>query len=503
MEPAKRIIVNTIVQYVRSGVYMLLMLYTTRCILSALGHSDYGIYSVVGSAVFMLGFITLSLAGCTQRFLSHAHGANDKELIRSIFANAFLLHAVIALCLILAMTALEPLMMGILTIPTDRMSAAVFVYFMVLLMVLLSFVTAPVRALFIARENIIYVSVVEVVDALLKLGGALLIPYLAFDSLRVYAVMMLSVSVFNLLAYSLYAKAKYEEFHFPRWKEYDKEKMKKLTGFAVWNVYSVGSTVVRTQGIAIVINHFLGTLFNAAYGIALQMSNAVSFIALSILNSMNPQLMKAEGSGDRKRMLLFATKESKYSFLVLASLLIPVIVEMPEVLGFWLGEAPAYATIFCRFVLADLILDQLTIGLTSANQAIGRIRNYSLLTSTIRLMVIPTAWIALQMGCQPISTMWAYISVTIVIGIIRLPFLQKTAGLDLRAYFQDVIGRSILPFAVLLSTSLLMRNIPAFPLRFVVNEVVTIAVGAPIIYLCSLTREERQWLNSKISRKHV
>ena len=48
MEPAKRIVVNTIAQYSRSIINIILSLYSTRLILAALGVSDFGIYSIVG-----------------------------------------------------------------------------------------------------------------------------------------------------------------------------------------------------------------------------------------------------------------------------------------------------------------------------------------------------------------------------------------------------------------------------------------------------------------------
>ncbi|MBQ2012602.1 MAG: hypothetical protein II206_07410, partial [Bacteroidaceae bacterium] len=373
MNPTNRIIINTLVQYIRSMVYMLLTLFSTRFVLDALGHSAYGVYALVGSVVYMAGFLTQSLATSTQRFLSYSHGLSDKEELKRIFSNAFFLHIVVALTIVLVMTVIEPICMDKLNIPAELASTSVFVYYTVVLMVMLTFVTSPVRAIFIARENIVYVSVIEMLDAVLKLAGAIALPYIPIDSLKLYAMMMALISVFNFSAYYVYARIKYEECRRLRLSVISLPTIRRLLNFAAWNVYAVGATVMRTQGLAVVFNRFLGTIANAA-----------GFIALSILNAVNPQLMKAEGAGDRKRMLHLSMIESKYAFLTMGLILIPVIVEMPEILIFWLGNVPEFATLFCRFVLIAYIMDQLTIGLTSANQAIGKIRNYSLLISTIR-----------------------------------------------------------------------------------------------------------------------
>ena len=501
MEATNRIIVNTAVQYARTFIHMLVMLFSTRLVLTAMGESGYGTYSLIGSTVFLIGFITLSLANSTQRFLSYSHGKKDIAVLRSIFSNAFLLHLGIALILVIAMNLLGPYIMGHLSIPAEERDAAAFCYFTVLLMVLLGFVTSPLRALFIARENIVYVSVVEVTDSLLKLLTALSFPYFEVNPLKLYSTATLAISAFNFLAYALYAGICYEECHVPRCKEVSCNQMRQLTGYALWNVYAIGSTVFRIQGMALLFNHFLGTLVNAAYGISLQISNAVSFLAASILNAMNPQLMKAEGEGNRERMLFLSTKESKYSVLVLSLLLIPLIVEMPYVLDFWLGNVPRYATMFCRMILIEFIIDQFTIGLSSANQAVGKIRNYSLLTSTIRLMTLPLAWLCLRLGYAPVYAMWAYIAVDVIIGIVRIPFLHTTAGLKIKNYCSEVVLRSMPAIVGILLVSLLCTLLPTFFLRFILTELVSVLLGLFLIYALSLSRNEQEWLLNKIKRK--
>lgn len=501
MTGAKLIILNTVVQYVRTFVSMIIMLFSTRILLDSFGQSGYGLYSVVGSMVFMIGFITVSLASSTQRFLSFSHGKEDKVELREIFANAFCLHVLIALVIACVMYGLSGVFLSNLDVTDDQRSSAMFMYFMVLLMVLLTFITAPLRALYIARENILYVSVVEILDAFLKLGGAVMLGFISYDPLKVYSLVMFGVSVFNFLAYALYARIHYEECHVPSFREISKDRMKGLMGFAVWNVYAVGSGVARTQGLAIVINRFLGTLVNAAYGIALQVYNAVSFIALSILNSVNPQLMKAEGAGDRQRMLLLSTKESKYSFLVLVLLLTPLVFEMPMVLSFWLREVPEHAVMFCQFILIAYIWDQTTIGLTSANQAIGRIRNYSLLTSTIRLMVLPVAWFCLKSGLPPVSVMLSYVAIDVLIGFIRIPFLKATAGLDVWNYVKDVYVRCALPALSVVAVSWSVGHYLDFPFRFVFTEIVAVVVGIVMVYLVALDSSERAWIVSKLNKK--
>ena len=65
-----RIARNTVVIYVRMVVTILVGLITSRLVLQALGASDVGIYSAVGSAVALISFITGALTATTVRFMN-------------------------------------------------------------------------------------------------------------------------------------------------------------------------------------------------------------------------------------------------------------------------------------------------------------------------------------------------------------------------------------------------------------------------------------------------
>lgn len=70
METHKTVFVNTLSQYIKAITTTCLSLYTVRLVLSALGQSDYGIYSLVAGTIAMLGFIINAMVITTQRHLS-------------------------------------------------------------------------------------------------------------------------------------------------------------------------------------------------------------------------------------------------------------------------------------------------------------------------------------------------------------------------------------------------------------------------------------------------
>ena len=98
MRSSSRIVVNTLVQYVRTIINMLLSLYSSRLVLDILGVDDFGLYVLGAGVVSMRSFVTNSLMGSTQRFLSFHKGKGDVENIKNIFNNSLILHIFLGLC---------------------------------------------------------------------------------------------------------------------------------------------------------------------------------------------------------------------------------------------------------------------------------------------------------------------------------------------------------------------------------------------------------------------
>ena len=80
-----------------------------------------------------------------------------------------------------------------------------------------------------------------------------------------------------------------------------------------WNVYGTCCIVGRGQGVAILLNNFYSAAINAAYGIGNQVAGQLNFLSNALTTAINPQIIKAEGAGDRQKC--FDWQKSHVSFL--------------------------------------------------------------------------------------------------------------------------------------------------------------------------------------------
>lgn len=497
MKASERIFVNTIAQYVKTIFSMVLGLYSTRFVLQILGINDYGIFSLVAGVVTLLSFFTSALAAASQRFLSYYQGKNDVKQIKDIFSNCFILHIVIGLLAVIFLEIAGPFLFGgFLNIAEPRLFAAKILYQIVIVSLLISFLSAPYTALIISHENIVFTSILGIFDAAIRFIFVLLLNYVTHDKLVTYGLFLLVITVLNLVALSIYCNVSYKECSFPKISTINSKFLKEFSSFTGWTIYNTGCNIGRTQGVAIIINKFYSTAINAAYGISASVVSYVSVVSQSLISAMSPQIMKSEGSGNRDRMLWLCALESKIAYFLLAALSIPVMFEIHTLLTIWLGDVPLYAEILCCMGLITTLVDMTTTGLSLANFAIGKLKNFSLYVYTIKLLTIPVAIACLYVYDSIISLVIAYISVEFIGSVVRLPFMKKTAGISIIDYIKRVHIRLIIPTIVMVGVCWCITSLFNFPGRLIITFIVSIMFYIPSVYVLGLTPEERILVNN-------
>jgi O-antigen/teichoic acid export membrane protein len=502
MQNSKRVAINTIAQYTRTVINMLLSLYTVRIVLITLGASDYGIYSVVAGVTAMLAFITNALVTTTQRFMSYYQGQNNMTKMKEVFSNSEIMHLVVGGILVIVLLSLTPLLFnGFLNIDLERIEAAKQLYYVVVIMLFVTFCTAPFRALLISHENIVYISVIDVIDGVLRVVVVTLLTYVPFDKLVMYGVFLLCIQLFNFIAFSWFSFKKYEECILPRISLFSKSYFKELSFFAGWVVYGTGCYIVKNQGIAVVINRFLSTVANAAYGVGTHVSSAVSTVSGSLLNAMRPQIVKAEGAGNRVKAIALSTTLCKFSFFLLTALCIPCVFEMPRLLQLWLKEVPDYTVLFARMAMIAAMTDALTGGLSIANEAIGNIKQYHLVIGTIKLMALPLSILFMHLGFGPISIVFCFIGMELISAVVRVPFLHKTGGMRIGDFVRNVWLRELFPLAVSLSVCFCCVSFIESDWRFMITFSASILCYGVAIWLTGLTDQEHETILSMVSKK--
>ena len=272
-----RIAKNAIYLYGRMLLTVGISLYTARVVLETLGVDNYAIYNLVGGIVAVLGFINGTMAGATQRFLNYEMGCGSEDRVRRTFSNALLIHLAIALIvLILAETVGLWFVNTRLVIAPERMWAANVTYQLSILAAMASIIQIPYVASVMAHEHMRIFASMSVLNVVLKLLVILsLVFFPTMDSLIIYAVLMLGVSLLIAALYRRYCVKHFNECHFSI--RPDRDIFTSMLKFSGWDIYGNLCYTGRVQGTIVILNLFGGLPLNAAGNLTLTVSGTVTF----------------------------------------------------------------------------------------------------------------------------------------------------------------------------------------------------------------------------------
>ena len=476
-------------------------MYTSRIVINALGFSDYGIYNIVGGIVAMFTFINSTMAAATQRFITIEIGKNDIVRLCKIFSSSVNIHIAIAIIVfLLAETVGVWFVNHKLVIDASRLVTANIVYQFSILSAILIILQVPYNALIIAYERMSIFAYMGIIYTFLKLAIVYALLVFSGDRLVLYAIGTFAIDFTMWAVYRIYCKKQFKDCKYNFFLE--KNIYKEMFSFAGWNLCGNIAGTCSRQGIDVVLNLFFGTTINAARAIATQLSGAVAQFVANFQTAMNPQITKSYISNDSKYLHQLIYNGGKFSFLLIFTISLPIIIEMSQVLHIWIGETPDYAVMFCRLTLVDAAIQTLSGPLITAMLATGKIRNYQIIVSLVILLTLPISYLLLYWGASPIWVMFTIITISITSFVVRFTLLYSKLQLSVGIYIRQVI----IPIVwVVICSSI----IPIYLYHIIENDLVRlISVGCSSVlasvvsvYFIALNKEMRFRLSQYIKQK--
>lgn len=439
----KRIAKNTLLLYFRMLIMMFVTLYTSRIVLHMLGVEDYGIYNVVGGIVSMLGFLNSSMAIAVQRFLSYEMGKGENGRIKYVFSIAMLAHIAIAIFVIIILETIGLWYLNNkMVIPIERLDAANWVLQCSIITTFFSIMQVPYNGIIIAKEDMGIYAYISIIEAALKLLIAYLLLIGDFDRLKLYAILMMIVTLITLTINRVYCIRKYPEARFKFTK--DSKLLKEIVSFAGWNMVGEVSWVLTGQGVNIILNYFFGPAVNAARGLAEQVNAAVMRFISNFQTALNPQLIKSFSAGQIEEMKKLLFTGSRLSYFILFFLALPILMEMDFILGLWLKEVPMYTTIFCQLIIICSLVACISNLLAQVARAYGEIRKYQFVVSLFLMLNFPLSFVILKLGASPEMTIVINISIQATLLFVRLYLIRQMIPLSIREFCGSVVEPIIL-----------------------------------------------------------
>lgn len=494
----KRIAKNTVALYIRMLLLMAVSLYTSRVILDVLGVDDYGIYNLIGGFVTLFSFISHALVGAMQRFFNVALGKKDSEQYKRLYSMSINIFAIFSLFLVVVGETVGLWFVTTqLNIPHGRETAALWVYQISLVTLIVNLFRTPDNASIIAHEKMSFYAYISIGEALLKLAIVFMLQSFGQDKLIVYVLLYLAATMLINVAYRLYCRKHIPLCRFS-WM-WDKNLCRQLVSFSGWNLLSGGSRVLKSQGDAFLLNHYYSVAVNAAFGVAAQVYNAVNMFLTNFQTAFRPQLVQTYASGEMDEHYRLLYRSAKFSYYLLLLIVVPVAFNLQGLLGLWLKEVPDYTLQFCLILLMAYLVDAIGAPLGTSVNAQGNIKGMQLWSSVLLLAGLVASFFFLRRGAEP----WAVAVITFCVHVgfmlVYMYYARKLCFVRLRTFFRCVV----LP---VVATSALSLLVPFAILR-IGNDGFWLVLGksaadlvwvAAAVYALGLAKDERGYVKKSI-----
>lgn len=511
MTANQRIFWNIIATYGRSLFNLLCGLFTARWALQALGQVDYGLYGVVGGLTVFISFFDTLLAAAVSRFYAVSVGKSQikgneiegLETCRQWFSIAVFIHTVVPLGLMcLGYPIGEWAVRHFLVIPPDRVETCVWVLRFVCVTCLIGMLNVPFKAMYTAKQYIAELTIYSFVTTSLNVCFLYYMTTHPGIWLGRYAFWTMLLAVTPQLLICARAIKVFPECRF-RWAYLrSPEKFKTLFSYAGWLCFGIFGNILRGQGVAILVNKYFGARVNTAMALGNSVSAHAATFSSSLIGAFQPAIANAYGAGDLARMRALAYRACKIGTLLLLLFMIPIAVELPEILRIWLKDPPQYTAGLCWCVLAMVVIDKTAVGHMLAVNARGKIARYQAFLGTSLILTLPLAWLFVALGGNVYFVGYAMVLTMMVCSWGRVWFARSLVGMSARYW----LFRIFLPLLLIGALAGGVGYLPhvwmeASLLRVCVATLFVEMMLLPLAWGILLDQEERAFVMDKIRRK--
>jgi len=282
---------------------------------------------------------------------------------------------------------------------------------------------------------------------------------------------------------------------------FDVGTFKNIMSFTGWAFLGNGSYILREQMLNIMLNLFFGNAVNAARGVSVQVSGAMTNFVNTFLTSAQPQITKLYASNNLAQMERSIFMTSKLAFYLMSVFAFPIIFNIDYILNLWLTTVPPYTLPFVLLFIISALIDTLSWPFVIGIFAEGHIKTYENILLVLNLSSLPISYLLLKNGMPPESIYVVTTVMCVFTGVCRIFISKKSYGIDVKKYITSVLPRvfsvsliSILPALFLMRVLRFENGFVAFALNFAADVALVVSSIAAV----GLTSSERRLIIDKI-----
>ncbi len=446
----KRIAKNSLFLYGRLFFTTAVSLIAVRLLLQALGATDYGIFSIISGVIAMLQLLNGTMATATMRFIVCAEGEHDAIKQNRIFNLAMRIHFVMALIIALSMEfCFFFLWDKLFNLPLERVFAAKVVFQYMVFISFCSISTNPYESVIIAHERMIFFSLWGIFQAAGKLALCIALFYWGADRLLFYGFGMMLVLSGTAVWRITYCR-QFPESRIRLSCPIKKQELLQIFSFSGWSFCGNVSDTIACTGSSILLNRFFGVLVNAAEGISSQISGQLAIFATTVMQAINPVIMKYESSNNQSAALKIANCSCRFTIFIFLFFAMPFLFEIDFIMRLWVKNVPEYTAVFCRLTVIRSAFILLSNPFVTYLNATGKIKGFEVTDCFLHFGTLLASYLLLLAGMPPPAVYVALLVCCLVRLITRVFWAARAGNFAQSDFWIGCFGRAATICAIVL-----------------------------------------------------
>ena len=493
--------VGAILNYIVIVLNTLVGLLYLPFMLRMMGQSEYGLYSLVASVISYLTILDFGLGNAIVRYTAKFRAENKVEEQYEMFGMFFILYLCIGALSLFAGSALYFNIGNIFDetmTPLELEKAKI----MMLLLVGNLAITFPMSifgSIVTAYERFVFPRVVNIIRIILNTVVMIALLKIGYKAIAMVVVQ----TVFNILSLFLnylYCKVKLNiKLYFKR---FDWILLKEVAVYSFWIFLNVIMDRIYWSTGQFVLGAVVGTAAVAIFAVAIQLQNMYMQFSTAISTVFLPKITSiVTTSNDTKIISDLFIRTGRIQYVVMSFILTGFIVFGKPFIMLWAGpeyiDAYPISVLFFVSLLTPLIQN---LGITIL-QARNQMKFRSLLYIAIAVIALILQIIFAHrwggLGCA------VAISSALLFGqgVIMNVYYYKKQGIDIIAFWREIIKMSVIPFFVAVVAFGVFRNIDLSSWRSLTLAIFLYClVYAPLFWTFSMNAEERALISLPVRK---
>jgi O-antigen/teichoic acid export membrane protein len=493
----KLIAKNGVYLFVRLLLVLFLSFYITRLALAYLGDEDFGINNVVGGITAIFAIVSMPLTNSIQRFLNveFAKGKIDQCIVFKTCRKVVFILAVVML--ILFETIGLYLVNHLVNIPEGKLLESNIVFQLSAFTSVFTLLTLPYQALLFAKENMKIGAYADISLSLFRLVMLIVLPFIIINHLVAYASILFFGYIVTWMFYKGYCTNFYKDIM--KKSDHDASLLRNVLSFSGWNFLESVAGISTTYGTSIIINVFGGVLYNTAYGVSKQISNAVTSFTVNLMKAVEPQITSSHTQENYLYRNNLIIKSSCLSFLLIGYIYIIFQFSGSYMLNLWLGYIPLYTIQVISITLLSSLFTSIVLPFRCLLLATGDIKEYFIALFFLSFASMVIMYFLLYKG-MPVKTAFV---VLLFFEISKLFLCIITLIWKIKLNIYSIISKLSLCTICLLIMLALTYIVDNNYSNELISLCISIVVNAVILLISALyivfSQNERRVIFNKIS----